>query len=725
MASSRRIADLIIKIGADSYEFKKVTASVEKDLAKIGKSMDKIGKNLSMAITAPLAALGVVSLKNIDGQLQSEAKLLNALKGRADVQARLLVQASELQNRSTLGDEVIVEQQAYFASLKMNEAQIKSSTEAAMEMSYAFAQQGMTFQTASKYIVQMYGGTIGRLGMLIPQLKEFTAEQLKNGEGVKYILANYSGFAETAASVGLGFMTQISNQWGDMLEEFGRIMLPYVQKIGACIKSIIGYLQALDPETKKIIVLVGALVAAVGPLFLTLGGIIKLLPVLTVGFTSLLSPVGLVITAVTALGAAFAYAYIQKQKLLNTKANKLIEDGGSSLTPESLIDKNKSLEKEIVKLTKIRDNLTGGVASMSPGVGIGNPVVKIAKLLKSSDIKTYNDQIKLIKEEIAVNNQAIDILNKKKEASDAAASALNELIGELGLLNAASSEANGLIPQLNKQIEALEEKKLFAKDVETIKKLNAEIEILQGQLSLISGKQNANTSSIGSGVSTVSTMKPPEVDSTSLVPSNLDDTIKYSVERYIYAITSFQDSINSICADFSVEGFAMIGDMLGQAISGSLSTGGALEMLGNFFASFLSQIGAQLITFGTTILGFQQAIAAFLSNIWNPIGALGMIAAGIVLIGVASTIKSSISKKSESNMPKLANGGLAFGPTYALVGDNKNAQIDPEVVAPLSKLKGMIGGSAQNIHVSGALRVSGSDLALVLDKNNVRITTMR
>lgn len=46
-------------------------------------------------------------------------------------------------------------------------------------------------------------------------------------------------------------------------------------------------------------------------------------------------------------------------------------------------------------------------------------------------------------------------------------------------------------------------------------------------------------------------------------------------------------------------------------------------------------------------------------------------------------------------IPKLAKGGLVTAPTLALVGDNKNAHSDPEVVAPLSKLKGMISEEQQ------------------------------
>lgn len=41
-------------------------------------------------------------------------------------------------------------------------------------------------------------------------------------------------------------------------------------------------------------------------------------------------------------------------------------------------------------------------------------------------------------------------------------------------------------------------------------------------------------------------------------------------------------------------------------------------------------------------------------------------------------------------IPKLAKGGLAFGPTLAMVGDNVNASIDPEVIMPISKLENML-----------------------------------
>jgi hypothetical protein len=65
--------------------------------------------------------------------------------------------------------------------------------------------------------------------------------------------------------------------------------------------------------------------------------------------------------------------------------------------------------------------------------------------------------------------------------------------------------------------------------------------------------------------------------------------------------------------------------------------------------------------------------------------------------------------------PKLAEGGLAYGPTMATVGDNRNSRVDPEVIAPLSKLKSMMG----DMGMGGVLetRISGNDLIILLNRS--------
>ena len=44
-------------------------------------------------------------------------------------------------------------------------------------------------------------------------------------------------------------------------------------------------------------------------------------------------------------------------------------------------------------------------------------------------------------------------------------------------------------------------------------------------------------------------------------------------------------------------------------------------------------------------------------------------------------------------IPHLASGGVAYGPQLAMIGDNPHASVDPEIVAPLSKLKDLVIGA--------------------------------
>ena len=83
----------------------------------------------------------------------------------------------------------------------------------------------------------------------------------------------------------------------------------------------------------------------------------------------------------------------------------------------------------------------------------------------------------------------------------------------------------------------------------------------------------------------------------------------------------------------------------------------------------------------------------------------------------AGTLAGMMALVNSIDIPALAKGGLAFGPTMSLVGDNPNARVDPEVIAPLSKLKDMMGGN--QVEVFG--RISGNDIYI----SNSRTMTAR
>ena len=115
------------------------------------------------------------------------------------------------------------------------------------------------------------------------------------------------------------------------------------------------------------------------------------------------------------------------------------------------------------------------------------------------------------------------------------------------------------------------------------------------------------------------------------------------------------------------------------------------------FAEFLRQVTVDIVA-----SYLRQAAAKALAT-GNLAGAIGL--------GIASGLTQRI------GVPALANGGVAYGPTMAMIGDNRNAAIDPEVVAPLSKLRDMMGGN--QVEVFG--RIQGNDIFL----SNARTGTSR
>jgi len=68
-------------------------------------------------------------------------------------------------------------------------------------------------------------------------------------------------------------------------------------------------------------------------------------------------------------------------------------------------------------------------------------------------------------------------------------------------------------------------------------------------------------------------------------------------------------------------------------------------------------------------------------------------------------------------IPGLASGGLVTGPTMALVGEGSGTSLsNPEVVAPLDRLRSMLSNTTMNGNFVASTRLQGSDLLLVVER---------
>ena len=180
--------------------------------------------------------------------------------------------------------------------------------------------------------------------------------------------------------------------------------------------------------------------------------------------------------------------------------------------------------------------------------------------------------------------------------------------------------------------------------------------------------------------------------------------VKSSAEGTASAFTPLADVLNNLTSNTLVEFGTQLGNMLS---GGEFSLNGFLTLL----ADAIIEIGKHLLI----VSGLFAAVDALFKapGMW-PI-AIGV---GIAAIAAGTALKNSAAQKNP--VTKFANGGIISGPTMGLVGEYPGAKSNPEVVAPLDKLKSMIGGGG-----NGEFVLRGSDLVLALQRSNYSLNLRR
>ena len=167
------------------------------------------------------------------------------------------------------------------------------------------------------------------------------------------------------------------------------------------------------------------------------------------------------------------------------------------------------------------------------------------------------------------------------------------------------------------------------------------------------------------------------------------------------------DSVNSAFASLQMEAADSFAQFVADIATGEQDAGKNFgkNMLGAI-ASFMSSLGKALVTTAIAAEAFQKLLIS------NPILAA---AAGVALIAGAAIVRSQLNRGPE--VQAFAEGGIVSGPTLGLMGEYPGASSNPEVIAPLDKLKGMLKSNDSNGFVAST-SIQGRDLAIVLERYN-------
>lgn len=622
----KTLGSLIVSLGMDARQVDQGLKKLERDLKNTGRNMENMGKKMSLAFTAPLTALAYKSVEAFNRQAQAERKLELAAGSASKA---LKEQASAIQRLTTFGDEAIIEQQAFLASLGLSEKQVMSTTQAAVNLSAAL---GISLESATKNLAKTTAGLTGELGELLPGLKQFSAEQLKSGAAIEYANKQFAGFAEEAAKTGTGPLTQLNNQLGDLAEQVGKIILPFITKLAEKVRELADWFDGLSESQKEHLVQVAGLVAMAGPVLILAGNVVKLAG----SFSTLtLAMQKLALTKGGIIGIALAVGQLagEMNKVLATKLQQDAANGGSEFL--------------------YRANMAGLVFSNT----------MLGQFGKAGD---------------AWNAMTGAMPTNPSTAGSAAGSpfwpstsspyVMAPAGGGGGLLGTAPKLPGGPAKPKAQGI-ALD---MYYDAFSPVGSQYAGVDWSVKSLPMLQGGVQG-----GGGGLDPSGMANILPDMTQDLQVNMDFWREWS-----------GTVVNAI-------------GMMGQ----SLAEGE------NFFKAF----GKTALAVANQVI--QASIGKIIAQIVAGESGKGLVGAllGLAGAGVVVGMLGSLINKSSAGAPKLAEGGLAYGPTMAMVGDNPAANVDPEVISPLSKLKQMLnpmgGGSIQ---VQGVVR--GDDILLTTAK---------
>jgi hypothetical protein len=334
---------LFIDIDAITTEFNsKVDASLSK-LDKFSTNTLKIGGALTAGLTVPLAALSSAMISSAAKIETLKTSLTTALGGSADAATAAFSQIEAFASSTP------------FAMSEVTTAFVKLKNMGLDPSMAALNSYGNTASSMGKSLNDMVEAVADAAVGEFERLKEFGIKAKSEGnnvsltfKGVTTTIAKESGaiegylqrignvdFAggiEAQSKTYNGVMSTMKDNMELVSASFGDIMLPAIKSFSIAIQKTLVVLRALSPEAKKMILVIGGIAAAIGPVLLGVGTFIKLLPVLKSGMLALASPTALIVAGIAGLAAAFIYvrdnAEAFKDRFLNvfnTIRNKFID----------------------------------------------------------------------------------------------------------------------------------------------------------------------------------------------------------------------------------------------------------------------------------------------------------------------------------------------------------------------------------------------------------------
>lgn len=746
--SDNKLRVILEAVGGE--KFAKQIGKANNQLKSFGAEAREVGQKLTIGLSVPIAAAGVKALASA-AKFEKLQTQLNVLTGSAEkgteafkqlvkFSAGTPFQLDELvQANNTLMGFGVSAEDAFKHLQSIGDIAAVSGGDL-QGISVAFGQVAAAGRLMGQDLLQLINNGVPIIDMLSQsmgvaksEIKDMVSEgavtfpvlikafQDATGEGGKFA----GGMAQLSGTLA-GVFSTLKDNINIAFAEVGKSIVESFNLIEVT-KGIIESIQNattafknLSPNTKKLIIVITGLAAAIGPVLLALGSLPAILGTVGAAFTLLTGPIGLIIAGLTAIGVIIYKNWGQIEPVLVDIYNSFVDLYNSSKILRGYIGYLGGIFKSVFTAIK------GSIQSvLNIFLGLGKVVAAVLRGDFSEIGSIVKDTIK--------NAKDIYVDTGKEVASNIVEGVKGGIENQLekktvgsikeGLQSAVNTAATSVtVPTMGggetrkPTTTASALGATAGTAIGTTQQLN-----LDAGSSLLGEMQTVTTDPIAMLAASVSNSN-AQLES-ALTQAN--GILNQKKNEAILMAMEFNEQMTPIIQGGLQQMATGLGTALGEAIATGGNLAGALAstLLGTL-GDMAIRLGTLAISMGITLKGIVEALKSL-----NPIVA---IAAGIALIALGTLVKSASGniakgKKggggSTSSGPRsgaiaaFANGGIVSGPTLGLMGEYAGARSNPEVIAPLDRLKNMIGDrQAQQVNVGGEFKLQGQDLVVALQR---------
>jgi hypothetical protein len=348
-----------IKIGADLKNFSTDMQNVSRQMKRTGAKMQSVGKSLTRNLSLPLGLIGGAMIK-MASDTQESLNKVDVAFGNSSKQVKDfanttlkgfgIANGSALEMASTFGD------MATSMGIGQGEAAQMSTKLVGLAGDLA-SFKNIRIDVAQTALNSIFTGeteSLKKLGIVMTQanLSAFALEKgiqkpiTAMSEGEKVMLrynfvmektSNAHGDFERTGGGAANQMRIFQEGLKEVAEKFGNLVLPMFTKVVHKLNELVTWFGTLSDSTKKTILVIGAIVAVIGPLIFVLGslkiaiaGLIPSLAKMGIAITGSLGPLGLIIGGLALLGIAIykvvkanqKYSAVSKDVIANIQSEK-------------------------------------------------------------------------------------------------------------------------------------------------------------------------------------------------------------------------------------------------------------------------------------------------------------------------------------------------------------------------------------------------------------------